>query len=219
MLNLAGIRISANRLDDAETLLAAARAIRPTDPSILTALANVHQARGDHAQAETYYRDAIARRPDLALAHANLGRMLYQTGRLEEAIESYLEALKIDPTLATAAHANLGAALVATGRLDDAERSLSLAMTLSPQDGDIHLNMGHVRFSREDYEGALESFTKASSVRLGWSKAHMNMGAALHRMDKYADAESEFKRAVMLDTGNAESPSRTRYNVDFIGKI
>ena len=80
MLNLAGIRISANRLDEAEALLTAARAIRPSDPNILTALANVHQARGNHDKAEAFYRDAIAQRPDLALAHANLGRLLYQTG-------------------------------------------------------------------------------------------------------------------------------------------
>jgi len=204
MLNLAGIRISANRLDEAEALLNTARNIRPEDPSILTALANVHQSRGNNEQAEAFYRDAIARRPDLALAHANLGRLLYQTGRLEHAIESYLAALKIDPTLATA-HANLGAALVATGRLDDAERSLGLAMRLAPQDADIHLNMGHVRFARQDYEGALESFTKASSIRLGWAKAHLNMGAALHRQGRYPEAETEFRRAVMLDAGDAEA--------------
>jgi protein O-GlcNAc transferase len=204
MLNLAGIKISANLLDDAQALLTAARTIRPTDPNILAALANVHQARGDNAQAETYYRDAIARRPDLALAHANLGRLLYHTDRLEDAIESYLEALKIDPSLATI-HANLGAALVSAGRLDDAERSLSLAMSLAPQDSDIHLNMGHVRFSREDYEGALESFTKASSLRMGWAKAHMNMGTVLHHLGKYSEAETQFNRAVILDTGDAEA--------------
>ena len=204
MLNLAGIRISANRLDEAETLLSTARAIRPTDPNILTALANVHQARGNHEEAETFYRNAIARRPDLALAHANLGRLLYQTGRLEHAIESYLEALKIEPTLATA-HANLGAALVATGRLNDAEKSLELAISLAPGDADIHLNMGHVRFAREDYEGALERFTKASSVRMGWSKAHLNIGAALHRQGKYEEAETEFRRAVLLDASDAEA--------------
>jgi len=204
MLNLAGIKISANLLEDARTLLIAARAIRPTDPKILAALANVHQARGDHAQAETYYRDAIARRPDFALAHANLGRLMYHTDRSEDAIESYLEALRIDPSLATA-HANLGAVLVSTGRLDDAERSLSHAMSLAPRDSDIHLNVGHVRFSREDYEGALESFTMASSLRMGWAKAHMNMGATLHRQGKYSEAETEFNRAVMLDTGDAEA--------------
>ena len=65
--------------------------------------------------------------------------------------------------------------------------------------------MGHVRFSREDYAGALESFTKASSLRMGWAKAHLNMGAALHRQGKYAEAETEFQRAVMLDAGDAEA--------------
>lgn len=204
MLNLAGIKISANLLDDARALLTAARTIQPTDLKILTALANVYQAQGDYPEAETYYREAIAQQPDLALAHANLGRLLYHTGRLEGAIESYLEALKVDPSLATV-HANLGAALVSTGQINEAEQSLSLAMSLAPEDGDIHLNMGHVQFSRENYEGALESFKKASSLRMGWAKAHMHMGATLHRQGKYSEAEAEFNRAVVLDTGDAEA--------------
>ena len=68
MLNLAGIKISANLLDDARALLTAARTIQPTDLKILTALANVYQAQGDYPEAETYYREAIAQQPDLALA-------------------------------------------------------------------------------------------------------------------------------------------------------
>lgn len=204
LLNLAGIRISANRLDEAELLLTTARQVRPNDTKILTALANVYQAKGDYPQSEAYYRDAIARSPDLALAHANLGRLLYQTGRPVEAIASYLAALDLEPTLATA-HANLGAALVATQRLDEAAMSLDLALKLAPQDADIHLNVGHLRFAREDYAGALEHFTRASEHRTGWATAHLNIGAALHRLGKYEAAEREFSRAVALDPNNAEA--------------
>jgi protein O-GlcNAc transferase len=204
LLNLAGLRISANRFDEAEALLNSARQIRPDNPSILTALANLQQARGNYEQAETLYRHAIALRPDLALAHANLGRVLYSTGRTEEAVQSYLAALTIDPALATA-HANLGAALVALRRLDDAEKSLNLALKLAPRDPDTHLNLGHIRFAREDYDGAIGFFTEASNLRLGWARAHQNLGAALHRKGLYKEAEREFRRAVLLEPENADA--------------
>jgi len=54
-----------------------------------------------------YYRLATAQDPQLAEAHARLGKMLLYVGNIDEAADSIFEALKLDPKLSDA-HATLG---------------------------------------------------------------------------------------------------------------
>ena len=52
---------------------------------------------GDFKTAITYYRQAIALNPDLAIAHYNLGVALQEQGKLEEAIACYQKVLLLNP--------------------------------------------------------------------------------------------------------------------------
>src|SRR6185312_7605232 len=61
------------------------------------------------AVAERCYRMALALDPNYALAHFNLGNVLDETGRLEEAIAAYNEAVRLAPGYADA-HYNLALA-------------------------------------------------------------------------------------------------------------
>jgi len=54
-------------------------------------------ASGDLERAERTVRDLVRRAPDRALLHFNLGVLLEQQGRLEEARQSWAEALRLDP--------------------------------------------------------------------------------------------------------------------------
>ena len=53
------------------------------------------------------YREALARVPDDAVAHNNLGRALYRLGRLDEAIAGYRQTIGLKPDYAEALN-NLG---------------------------------------------------------------------------------------------------------------
>jgi tetratricopeptide (TPR) repeat protein len=52
-------------------------------------------------EAEMELRDVIKQHPDLAAAHAELGRILHGEGLRQEAIDCYARALKLDPGLTT----------------------------------------------------------------------------------------------------------------------
>jgi tetratricopeptide (TPR) repeat protein len=72
-------------------------------------LGTIFYNRGDFAQAETYYRQAIESDPRYALAYFDLGNVLDETGRLTEAIKCYQTAIMLAPTYADA-HYNVALA-------------------------------------------------------------------------------------------------------------
>jgi len=63
----------------------------------------------DYKLAEVHYRKAIEADPRYALAYFDLGNVLDETGRLQEAIRIYKTALQLAPTYADA-HYNLALA-------------------------------------------------------------------------------------------------------------
>src|SRR5262249_6082636 len=64
------------------------------------------------------YRKAIALKPDYALAHANLGIVLADQGKLGEAVTAFRKAIGINPNYAKT-HNNLGLVLADHGKLEE----------------------------------------------------------------------------------------------------
>lgn len=88
---------------------------------------------GRVADAVAAYQEAIALRPDYAVAYNDMGNALQQLGKLDEAIKSYFRALEIDPKLA-AAHSNLGVYFRDQGELEAATAHFEAAQKLQPSD-------------------------------------------------------------------------------------
>jgi tetratricopeptide (TPR) repeat protein len=61
----------------------------------------------DHKSVEASFRKAVEVNPNEAEAYINLGIVLYDCGKLEEAIAQYQQALHLDPKRADA-HYHLG---------------------------------------------------------------------------------------------------------------
>ena len=78
-------------------------------------------------------------KPDLAAAHNNLGIVLQNQGKLEEAIASYQQALRLKPDYAEA-YSNLGMAFQDQGKLEEAIASYQQALSLKPDDAGVHSN-------------------------------------------------------------------------------
>ncbi|HAI98953.1 TPA: hypothetical protein DCL30_05525 [Candidatus Peribacteria bacterium] len=83
------------------------------------------------ASTELLYRRAVASYPDTFIAQHNLGWMLFQDGKLDEAIEHLEKAVEIDPKRALA-HANLGIAYGKKGMYDEGLKELYLSLKLDP---------------------------------------------------------------------------------------
>ena len=93
----------------------------------------------DQAQAERAYRRAISEAPDYVDPYLNLGVILCDAGRCDEAVELYRQAIgqcPDEPLL----HFNMAIALEDAGRIDEALTSYERCMTLSPEFADAHYN-------------------------------------------------------------------------------
>lgn len=91
-------------------------------------------------QEESFAR-ASALDPDDPYARTNLGTVLLQQGRVDEAIRYYREAIRKSPDYYKA-YANLGAAWARKGRSDKAINLYQKALELNPRDSATHLNLG-----------------------------------------------------------------------------
>ena len=66
-----------------------------------------------------------------AKTHFKMGNMLHKQGKLEDAIESYIQALKLNPNFVEV-YNNLGNVLKELGRMDEALESYKRALIINP---------------------------------------------------------------------------------------
>ena len=113
----------------------------PAQFESLVASAQQAQARGDFDSAGEFYREAVAVRPDNAELRANLGLMYYQTGKDEQAIAAFRQALGLKPSLFVP-NLFLGLDCVKLKRFDEAILHLKRAALSNPKDVQTQLGLG-----------------------------------------------------------------------------
>jgi Tfp pilus assembly protein PilF len=84
--------------------------------------------QGRHAEAEAALRQALARQPENATAHNNLGLVLARTGRPAEALAEFRRAGCNDAD----AHINLAAGLTFQKALPEARAEYERALAMDP---------------------------------------------------------------------------------------
>ena len=90
--------VRAGRLTEAIDVLQQALYQQDTkDPSLLSNLAIAQSEQGMYVEAESTYREVLAIRPNEFLSHYNFAGFLDVMGRVDEAISSYEQCLKIVP--------------------------------------------------------------------------------------------------------------------------
>ena len=108
----------------------------------------------DSAAAEAAYRRAIALDPCCAPAYVNLGALLCEARRCEEAVALYEQAL--DHCESTPlVHFNRATALEDLGRPHQAVAAYERALALDPALADAHYNLGVLLERLGDHQGSL----------------------------------------------------------------
>lgn len=178
---LALLHRNAGRLSRAQVHLdASMRAAAPQQPVPDPLLEEVRQMR------------STAR--DLIVQGARLGT----EGRLAEAIEVHLQALKADPAAAQA-HVNLVSLYARLGRADAAELHYHKALQLNSHSAGAHYNYGVLLATQGDRQAAAGLFRNTLRIDPFHPQAHQNLGALLAMDGRFLEAETHFRHALASD--------------------
>jgi tetratricopeptide (TPR) repeat protein len=150
------------------------------------------EALFSHAVAVTEH-NSIA----LALLQNDLGANLYRQGRLDEAIDHYEQAIRLNPQYELAQN-NFGIALASQGRYDEAIRHYSIALDIWPKYASAHINFGDALVAKGQIEEAILHYRQALQLDPHSVPAENNLGAALLRQGNCEGAITCFRRVIAL---------------------
>ena len=137
--------------------------------------------------AETLYRDVIARNPQAWMAYQNLGTELASRNRLSEAIDAYEGALRARPDFPQAqnnlvlAHMKLGdAAAEVPDRIPSAISHYESVLRIQPDHFRAHYNLGTILMDLpERHAEAVTHLEAAVKMHPESTEAQVNLGVAL----------------------------------------
>ncbi|MGD0770913.1 MAG: tetratricopeptide repeat protein, partial [Tepidisphaeraceae bacterium] len=153
------------------------------DQTVLQTALEFHRA-GRLADAEAIYRLALARDPNDADAHHNLGAVLKAQGRIDQAIESYRRAIQFKPDRAEG-HYNLGNALRFKIQLDEAVDSYQRAIRLKPDYAEAYNNLGLVLAEQGRLDESIAACRSAIQLKPDNSDNYVNLLYALYHHPDY----------------------------------
>ena len=143
---------------------------RDATPEMLVNLAVEVSKRGNYPLAILYLEKAIELNPNLKEAYNNLGRILNDLERPDEALKHLEKALKIDPNYVSAL-INKGITLAKLGRFNEALRDFERALTLDPNSEKAWYNKALVHFILGQRSEAYECVLRALSINPDYEHA------------------------------------------------
>ena len=159
--------------------------------------------RGNDADAEAAFRQAIRLDDQCAEAHLQLGWVLLRGDGHLAAGASFQRAIGLEPHLASA-YEGLGVVLSRAERPEAAEIEYREAVRLAPDSSTAHCRLGEALAAQGRYLDAEFAFRDAVRTDPGLAAAHTGLGWTLRQLDARAEAEQEFRTGIVLDAGGAE---------------
>lgn len=146
---------------------------------------------------EALFRHAIAATSGNVLAHYNLGGILLEQGKIDEAIHHYREVLRLSPG-SPDAEMNLGKALMERGDLKEARDCFSTALSAGKDPAAAHKALGMVLARLGNFKESEFHYDEAIKIDSSDESAYLGLGNILAAQNKFADAETRYRKAIAL---------------------
>ena len=136
--------------------------------------------------------------PTSARAHLNHATALQDTGRVDEAAESFSKALRLNPDSAKA-HVSLATILIGKGELNDAHAHYEQALRMDPNNAEYHSGYAYLLEQLGQDDQAAAQCEAAVRLAPKSALAHYSYGAFLEKHGKLDEATAQYREAVRAD--------------------
>ena len=202
LMEAAAMLQATGRAAEALPYLTQHEALAPGDHHTLVEEGRVLSDLGRLQEAEAVLRRAVVVRD--AAAEYNLGAVLDEQGRWEEARPHYARALAIDPFHARAMN-NLAVGLDRHGDSPAAVALFERAIDIAPSSAEFYVNYGSALIQLRRFDDAARVLATAVALDPRAPNAHNNLGIALASLGDLPRARQEFTQALALDPRHANA--------------
>ncbi len=197
-------------------------AVKPNDPTIYVAMAQVQVFAGDYKGAQTSAEDALLLNPNNSMAHAVRAWALDFQGDYADAETSIQKALELDPKNAVA-HAYYAEILVDEGAdtIPKAITESQTAVALAPNTLETLRARGYVLQATANYQESIQEYQAAAAINNNIADLHLQLGYNYRALGIADKAIQEFSIANADNPTDWQAPyliSRTYANVGQFAK-
>lgn len=182
----ANLAVGLERFEEAEELFRRVLAIEPGNAEVQRLLEHLSKAAGggngrqtaeeiyaeaqraaadgDESRARQRLEELVARHPQFAPAHNDLGVLCYRAGRKAEAIARYEEAVRLDPDNPTYRKNRADYRYVEEQRTEEALRDYVAVLEKNPEDVETLLTTAHICVSLERFEDARHFYERVLEI-------------------------------------------------------
>ncbi len=158
-------------------------------------------AAGAYENASIAFGEAKSKNPLNPEVPLFLARLELNKGDIEAARSSIREALALKADYADA-HLMLAQLEIQAGNLKEAITSAENLALIIPGNASIYFELGLLKYSNKDYNGAGEAFSLALNVAPDYANAQYYIGLALAQLGRLDDALKQFE---VLSSSNPDS--------------
>jgi len=170
--------------DGAEKAYRDAQQLDPANTDAVVGLANIHMRSKHFSEAETELRKLVAAKPDDAVLHIQLGRVLATNGKSEDAIAELQAGLKLAPD-DRATTRDLADLCSAAKKYDEAEPLYRELLSAQPNDAETHAALGKSLLAQRKFPEAQEELLAAVKLKPGLGPAYGDLAVAANENKNY----------------------------------
>lgn len=155
-------------------------------------------------EAETLYKDLIAKNPTTHQLYYNLAIVQAQKKDTAAAEASYLKALEVKPDYAEAQN-GLNTLYLSTGQAAKANEFAAKMASANPNDAKAQFQVGYVAFNSGKYQEAEEAFKKAETLDPSHAETYYFLGSIALSQNKVDECAARLEKYLSLAPATASN--------------